>query len=280
MFHNLKEIGKPSSSEDRISIPPNVAREDRGTPTVRCQYPSSVRNSQVDFLPEGSLSMWPLGHRQLPRELSDKELGRFTRILVQAGEDADRVVRSLVTANGSGGGMYPPPVMPPTDPGGEDADGNDDQRAGESTNFPIADNEFGILRPVHDEVVKQLAFRGKEEAGLLFGPKGTQVATHFFRDKHGDKTASSFTLETKSLNAIISSLLPLLDILAVVHCHPNNVWHPSGGDIHYVRSLFAHPRNDAAQFFMPLVVNGQLIPYLLYRDEPDRVVHAGLKIIG
>jgi len=164
-----------------------------------------------------------------------------------------------------------------TDPG--DAEDGDDE---EAAIVPIGDEELAIARPMLDDLASQLAYRGREEAGLLFGAPGMKLATFFVRDKAGEKTASSFTLHTPPLNATIRRAKPWnLHLLAVVHSHPDGVWRPSAGDIHYVRQLFAHPRNDTAQrLFMPLLVNGLLIPYLLYRDEPDRVVRTQLKIVG
>jgi proteasome lid subunit RPN8/RPN11 len=131
-------------------------------------------------------------------------------------------------------------------------------------------------------VVAELEYRHVEEAGVLFGVPGTHLATLFVRDRAGKKTANSFTLDTNTLNAVIRGAKPWnLELLAVVHSHPPGVWEPSAGDIQYARQLFAHPRNGEANcFFLPLLVNGLLIPYLLYRNDPDRVVRAQLKIIG
>jgi proteasome lid subunit RPN8/RPN11 len=169
--------------------------------------------------------------------------------------------------------MFPPPPVPPADPGSAD---DDDRR------FSIGDQEFAIVRPVFEQLVAELEYNHCEEGGVLFGVPGTKLATLFVRDKTGKKTATSFTLDTTTLNKIIRRAKPWnLELIAVVHSHPPNVWRPSAGDIRYVRQLFAHPRNgDTGQFFMPLLVNGVLIPYLVFRDDPDRVVQAQLKIIG
>jgi len=266
MKHLSPTNSKSISRGVRVFIPPNTCRSPR--------VENASREKHADIvLPRGSLGAW-LRLRQSTEKFSDHDLGRFARQLVRTGQSVDRVMQSLVAADE---GMYPLPESPPADPGKRVDDDGDVKGI-----IPIKDHELGIIRPVFDQIAEELPYRGREEAGLLFGPRDTQLGTMFVRDKLGTKTASSFTLHTPTLNEVIQGAKQWeLDLLAVIHCHPDGVWQPSGGDIHYVRDLFAHPKNgSASQFFMPLVVSGRLLPYLLFRDEPDRVVRAGLKIIG
>ena len=258
---------KTISREIRVLIPPNTCQNSRVV--------NASKEKKGLFLPAGALEAWTRRSKTYGK-FSDRELGRVARQMVRAGESVDRTLWALVAAEE---GMYPPPDIPPTDPGEQVEDNGESDCKGL---VPIKDNELAIARPVFDQIAGQLQYRGREEAGLLFGPKDTQLVTLFVRDKLGTKTASSFTLHTPTLNEVILGAKQWdLELLAVIHCHPDGVWQPSGGDIRYVRDLFAHPKNgSASQFFMPLVVSGRLLPYLLYRDEPDRVVRAGLKIIG
>ena len=255
----------------RVFIPPNTCR----TPFAGRNRMESADTQPAIVLPAGSLKAWPRSAKTYGK-FSDRELGRVARQMIRAGQSVDRTLWALVASEE---GIYPPPETPPTDPG-EPA--NDNAESDSHGIVPIKDNELAFTRPVFDQIAQELPYRGREEAGLLLGPKGTQLVTQFVRDKLGTKTASSFTLHTPTLNEVILGAKQWdLELLAVIHCHPDGVWQPSGGDIRYVRDLFAHPKNGtASQFFMPLVVSGRLLPYLLFRDEPDRVVRAGLKIIG
>ena len=261
---------KSVSRKVRVFIPPNTCRSSH--------LVNVSKEKKGIFLPAGALEAWARRSKMYGK-FSDRDIGRVARQLIRAGESVDRTLWALVAAEE---GMYPPPETPPSDPGEQVDESSESDKSDCKGIVPIKDNELAIARPVFDQIAGQLQYRGREEAGLLFGPKDTQLVTLFVRDKLGTKTASSFTLHTPTLNEVIMGAKQWdLELLAVIHCHPDGVWQPSGGDIRYVRDLFAHPKNgSASQFFMPLVVSGRLLPYLLYRDEPDRVVRAGLKIIG
>ena len=268
--HNLVTC-KLTTPEFQVLIPPHTCRSSDD----QQDSDENTLDAARRVLPAGTLETWAL-RQQAPCKFSNRELGRFARQMILAGQSVDRPLWALIAAED---GIYPPPETPPVDPGEHEEGGSESDC---KNIIPIKEDELGFVRPVFDQIAQELQYRGREEAGLLFGPKDTQLVTHFVRDKLGTKTASSFTLHTPTLNEVILDAKQWeLELLAVIHCHPDGVWQPSGGDIRYVRDLFAHPKNgSASQFFMPLVVSGRLLPYLLFRDEPDRVVRAKLKIIG
>lgn len=270
-----KQIGKPSSPEDRIFIPPNFAHREVGDDQLDEPADESGNKSRLHHLPAGSLDGWPFRRPRCPNEFSDRDIGRVARALATVEKDVNDVICAMVA--GDAGRMNPPPPTSSMAPGGDaDGDRDDDQRG----IIPIADNEFAVVRPVFDDLVQRLAYQGTEEAGVLFGPAETQLGTYWLQDTLGKKTKSSFTLHTPSLNEEIQRMKSFNhELLAVIHAHPDGVWRPSTGDIRYVRDLF-EMNDDVTHFFMPLVVSKQFIPYLLFRDDPDRVVEAPLKIVG
>ena len=272
MQHQVRVTSKLFSPKFQVFIPPHTCR----SPDDQRDFDEDTRKAARRLiLPAGTLEAWARRNHSACK-FSNRELGRFARKMILAGQSVDRPLRALIAANN---GMYPPPEAPPVDPGNQEDDRSESDRKGI---IPIQDDELAIVRPVFDQIAEELQYRGREEAGLLFGPIDTQIGTLFVRDKLGSKTASSFTLHTPTLNEVILGAKQWeLELLAVIHCHPDGVWQPSGGDIRYVRDLFAHPKNgSASRFFMPLVVSGRLLPYLLFRDEPDRVASASLTIIG
>ena len=173
----------------------------------------------------------------------------------------------------TGNGMYPPP-KPPNDPANDD-DGTIDLNGGSG---PI----FSIITAVYEKVMAHLGrWDGREDGGILFGPNGSSIVTFYCPDEGGERRQSSFRLNHRRANRIIKWCKRFdLQVLAAIHAHPPNIVHLSGPDLMYGRNLFANQKNDAAQFFMPLVVDGRLIPYLLRRDEPNSAIEARLQLIG
>jgi len=59
----------------------------------------------------------------------------------------------------------------------------------------------------------------------------------------------------------------------VVHSHPAGVTNLSLGDLAYAQKVFGNPKNQALdRFFMPFVVEGRLIPFVIGRRAGIRAV--------
>lgn len=170
-------------------------------------------------------------------------------------------------------GIYPPP-KPPNDPVHDEDDDYRESRA-------IAGPVLSVITAVYNKIMAHLgSWDGREDGGILFGPNGSSVVTFYCPDEGGERCWSSFRLNHRRANRIIKWCKRFdLQALGTIHAHPPGIIHLSRPDLRYGRNLFANPKNDAGQFFMPLVVDGRLIPYLLRRDEPDAVIAAQLQLI-
>jgi hypothetical protein len=121
-----------------------------------------------------------------------------------------------------------------------------------------------------------------EAGGMLVGPKDhAELITHFIPDRDAQTTAASYSPNVAWLNATLKQFLACgMDAKGLAHRHPSGCSRPSYGDLLHVHSTFGRAKNSGArQFFLPIVCDGRLYPYLVTRDEPERVQIATLIII-
>lgn len=133
-----------------------------------------------------------------------------------------------------------------------------------------------MTQKAYRDAMDNLVSEDQERAGMLLGPVGEPIVTHFVLDKHGQGTRTSFTLHSVSLNQILKQSRACgLDSKGLAHLHPPGIISPSPGDIEYVRRSLSNSRNQTADvFLLPIVCNGRMYPYFIRRDEPTRV-HLG-----
>jgi len=128
-----------------------------------------------------------------------------------------------------------------------------------------------MAQRVYQEIVQTLTWP-PETFGLLLGPKDhDSVVTHFHFDAAGQGTAGSFTIDHAGLNEVLKHYVAAkLDCKGYIHAHPPDCAQLSHGDFAAVRALFAKEKNRSLQrFLMPLVVVGQLLPYVVFREDLD-----------
>jgi proteasome lid subunit RPN8/RPN11 len=156
-------------------------------------------------------------------------------------------------------------------------DENTEDSAIESDTPPL----LRITRSACNDAVQELGDRTPEYAGILLGPKDSDIVTHFVADEQGAATRSSFTLNVDWLNKVIRRFVRCgIDVKGVVHSHPPGVPSPSQGDLAYVRDVFATPKNDDAdELFLPIFCDGRLHPFVIGRDIPLRIRAAELVLI-
>lgn len=135
-----------------------------------------------------------------------------------------------------------------------------------------------MLQSAYMDIMGHLSEVVPEAGGMLLGPKGTSVVTHYFIDEKGKATAASFTLDAVGLNRMLKKALACnLDCKGLVHSHPPGCTRPSGGDLAYVRKSFANEKNSGlTEFLLPIFCDGILIPYLIRPREPEIVQMAQL----
>jgi proteasome lid subunit RPN8/RPN11 len=125
---------------------------------------------------------------------------------------------------------------------------------------------------VHRLICSTLVWAGSEQGGLLIGPADEPLVTHFILDDEAVSTATSFEVNAERMNARLRPFLQLgMNCKGIVHSHPPGVTSPSNGDQHYVQRSLANPRNQkAVEFYLPIVCDGCLYPWILQRDEQPR----------
>jgi proteasome lid subunit RPN8/RPN11 len=127
-----------------------------------------------------------------------------------------------------------------------------------------------MARPAYDAAMKHLRWRGREEAGLLIGPANHHWVTHFVPDFMGEGSPGTFTIHARTLNETLSKYVPLgLEAVGVIHAHPPGCRQLSSADVDYAKKLFRNPHNNIDRLLMPIVVDGEIVPYLLFPNDPD-----------
>jgi len=132
------------------------------------------------------------------------------------------------------------------------------------------------------EYMQELTSRRPEAGGMLLGPTDDDdLITHYVHDKHGRATPTSLTLDAAGLNRVLRRFKAArMNCKGLIHLHPRNVTLPSQGDLRYVAKSFANRNNHAAgQFFLPIVCNDRLYPYVITRDDPSRALVAQLLLV-
>ena len=163
---------------------------------------------------------------------------------------------------------------------------------------PDTDDESARLRPVPEsatvepvlkmtqsafcECMQELTSRRPEAGGMLLGPKDDDdLVTVYIHDETGKATTASFTSDEVRLNVILLQYRERgLNCKGLIHSHPAGVISPSGGDLAYVRKVFANDHNEAAgQFFLPIICADRMYPYLVRQDAPHRILSAQLRLV-
>jgi hypothetical protein len=121
-----------------------------------------------------------------------------------------------------------------------------------------------------------------EAGGMLIGPRDHPfLVTQFIPDPDAETSVATYRPSAEWLNKILKKFVACgSDCKGLAHKHPDGCTQPSYGDLVHVHSTFGRAKNsDAMIFFMPIVCAGRLYPWLITRDEPDRVHLAKLVIV-
>ena len=156
------------------------------------------------------------------------------------------------------------------------------------THEPVIEIRHEALAAIEYIVGSQPA----ECRGLLIGTRKNPFRIEeFCFDRRGSRSGGAYDPDYRELNRVLKRVYEPrgLDFLGFVHSHPAGVKRPSGdwgnnqGDLAYCQALLeANP--DLSAFLMPIVMTVpdtgrfDVIPYVVYRDQPDRVIEASLKI--
>ena len=122
----------------------------------------------------------------------------------------------------------------------------------------------------------------REAGGMLIGPKShDDLVILFIPDPEARTTMASYTPTVDWLNETLKKFVGCgMNAKGLAHKHPSGCTRPSLGDLAHVQNTFTRAKNAGADhFFLPIVCDGRLYPYVVTRDEPDRVQLAKLIII-
>ena len=138
-----------------------------------------------------------------------------------------------------------------------------------------------LLQTAYSDAMRVLTSRRPECAGMLLGPSDSDIVTHCVADEHGRATTASFTLDAAWLNRVLREFQRCgINAKGLIHSHPAGVTRPSGGDLRYVARSLGNPKNkDCSEFFLPIVCDRRLYPYVVTREEPGRVLRAELVLL-
>lgn len=138
-----------------------------------------------------------------------------------------------------------------------------------------------MLQSAYSDAMRELTDRRPECAGMLLGACESDIVTHFVADEHGRATSASFTLDAAWLNRVLREFQRCgINAKGLIHSHPAGVTRPSGGDLRYVARSLGNPKNkDCSEFFLPIVCDRRLYPYVVTREEPGRVLRAELVLL-
>ena len=134
-----------------------------------------------------------------------------------------------------------------------------------------------IKREAFYALMHQLGTKPAERGGIILGPVGTNDITHFYFDRDGGCTGSSYSPDYITLNRKMrEQWLPAgLDMKGFVHSHPGNLDSLTAGDMSYIKKLLSK-NPDMNMFIAPIVLPHQyrIQPLIISRDRMDYVQRA------
>lgn len=123
--------------------------------------------------------------------------------------------------------------------------------------------------------------KAPETGCILLGPPGQLNVTDIYVDEHGLCTRATYTPDHATINRKILELWRPsgLEMLGAAHSHPEPFVHLSGGDLAFIRRIFA-ANPSMSVFIAPVLLPSRfwIRPFLVWR-EPLRVEEAILEIV-
>ena len=131
-----------------------------------------------------------------------------------------------------------------------------------------------MSQTAYQQLLRDIGAHKPERGGYLLGPVNERMASHFVFDETGVGSAVSWTFGHGRINELLKKYVPLgLDLKGFVHSHPSRMTSLSSQDLTDFCKPFGNGKNgDLTEILAPLVVDGQIYPYILYRDNPKPVL--------
>ncbi len=134
------------------------------------------------------------------------------------------------------------------------------------TNRNVNTNEAWIITAeVYKQISDTIGRRKPEQGGILGSSDGKHI-DHYYFDESADRTAASYTMNTKALNEVIHRWNDNgVQLVGIIHSHPQGVITPSYGDKETAKHII-ETINVQGKFFTPIVqvspkLNGEIKIY-------------------
>lgn len=126
-----------------------------------------------------------------------------------------------------------------------------------------------FTRATYIEIMQEMVSEPPERACLLLGHVNSPLVTHYVMDETGESSPLHFRFDDVALNAALRKYLGVqMEAKGFCHSHPRGCTRLSGGDLEYLRRIWANPKNDCERILMPIVVGNKMYPYVVDRASP------------
>lgn len=138
-----------------------------------------------------------------------------------------------------------------------------------------------LSQTAYQAIMRDIGAHPPERGGILLGPVGEMSATHFIFDETGKGTGASWTFGHLRINEILKQYVPLgLDMRGFIHSHPSGYRTLSSQDLTDFSKPFHNPKNeDLQEVWAPIVVDGSIYPFIIFRDRPNQAEPAQIVLI-
>lgn len=131
--------------------------------------------------------------------------------------------------------------------------------------FKDQNTKWIFTAEVYDEICKTIGHRRPEYGGLLGSSDGVHI-DHYYFDATSERSADVYMMDIPACNKVIHEWNDNdIELVGVIHSHPNGVTRPSHGDLLTAKNII-ESINVHGKFFTPIVqvspkLNGEITIY-------------------
>lgn len=131
--------------------------------------------------------------------------------------------------------------------------------------FKAQNTKWTFTAEVYDEICKTIGCRRPEYGGLLGSSDGVHI-DHYYFDATSERSAGVYMMDIPACNKVIHEWNDNdIELMGVIHSHPNRVTRPSHGDLLMAKNII-ESINVHGRFFTPIVqvspkLNGEIKIY-------------------
>ena len=139
---------------------------------------------------------------------------------------------------------------------------------------PFSGPVMKMVQSAFDGIMREIGSKPPELGGWLLGPVGERLVTHFVLDTSGVCSPTKWVFGAQDANRMLREYVPLrVDMKGFVHSHPSGITSLSSQDLKAFRRPFDNRKNvGLTEVLAPIVVDGKIYPYILYREAVKPVL--------